>query len=392
MTARPRGDTADVVVIGAGSVGTPLAYFLAAGGVHVAVVDQHASPGQGQNKAAIGGVRATHSDPAKIRLCLDSLRIFSSWKEEHGDDIGWKKGGYCFPAFRQREETILRGLLPIQKSHGLDIEWVGPEEIRTLIPGVSREGLVGGTFSPGDGQASPLRTVNAFARAAEQRGARLLLRRKVTALRIDRGRMRGLETDRGTISAPVVVIAAGAEAREVGAMASIDVPVAPDSHEAGITAPLEQFLGPLVVDIRPGPDGRTSNFYFGQNSEGQIIFCYTPSALFVGTNRESTSEFVPVLARRMIALVPRLKNVLVRRVWRGLYPMTPDGTIILDRVREVDGLFLSVGMCGQGFMLGPGVARCMASLILEGRPTLEPGDFGSLSFYRDFGARKEALK
>jgi sarcosine oxidase subunit beta len=79
--------TADVIVIGAGSVGTPLAYFLAREGVRVAVVDRHASPGRGQNRAAIGGVRATHSDPAKIHLCLDSLRIFSTWREEHEDDI-----------------------------------------------------------------------------------------------------------------------------------------------------------------------------------------------------------------------------------------------------------------------------------------------------------------
>jgi hypothetical protein len=79
--------------------------------------------------------------------------------------------------------------------------------------------------------------------------------------------------------------------------------VIPDSHEAGISAPVEQFLGPLVVDLRPGPEGRTANFYFGQNAEGQIIFCYTPKELFLGTNRESLSELLPILANRMISLV-----------------------------------------------------------------------------------------
>ena len=94
----------------------------------------------------------------------------------------------------------------------------------------------------------------------------------------------------------------------------------PDSHEAGITAPVEHFLEPLVVDLRPGPEGKTANFYFGQNHEGQIIFCYTPKELFVGTDRESLSEFLPILAARMICLVPRLRHLLVRRVWRGLLP------------------------------------------------------------------------
>jgi sarcosine oxidase subunit beta len=387
-----RRKSPDVVVIGAGSVGAPLAYFLARGGARVSVVEPHASPGRGQNRAAIGGVRATHSDPAKIRLCLDSLEVFSTWQEEHGDDIGWKRGGYCFPAFRDREESILRGLLPVQQEQGLEIDWVGPDAVKRLIPGIVEQDLRGGTYSPGDGQVSPLRAVTAFSRAAERHGASFRFRERVTGITVRGGRVQGVVTDRGRIAAPVVVNAAGAEARQVGSLAGLDVPVTPDSHEAGITAPVEQFLAPLVVDIRPGEEGKTSNFYFGQNSEGQIIFCYTPSTLFVGTNSESTSEFMPVLARRMIALVPRLRNLLVRRVWRGLYPMTPDGTIILDRVREIEGHYLAVGMCGQGFMLGPGVGRCMASFILSGAPTLPDDVFRSLSFYRDFGSKTEALK
>lgn len=384
--------TADVIIIGAGSVGTPMAYFLARAGARVLVLDQHASPGRGQNRAAIGGVRATHSDPAKIRLCLDSLEVFSTWEQMHGDDIGWKQGGYCFPAFAAREEGILKGLLPVQKAQGLDIDWVDPAAISELVPGIVTEGLLGGTYSPKDGQVSPLRAVNAFARVATEMGARFLFRTRVTGMRMGSGRVSAVETDAGTYSAPVVVNAAGAEARQIGALSGLDIPVTPDSHEAGITAPVAPFLGPLVVDIRPGAEGRTSNFYFGQNSEGQIIFCYTPSELFVGDNTESLSEFMPVLARRMISLVPRLRNLMVRRVWRGLYPMTPDGSIILDAVRDIPGMYLAVGMCGQGFMLGPGVGRCMASLVLEGRPTLAPDAFSTLSFTRDFGAKKEALK
>jgi sarcosine oxidase subunit beta len=384
--------TADVIIVGAGSVGCPIAYFLARSGVRVAVLDAHASPGRGQNRAAIGGVRATHSDRAKIRLCLDSLEVFSTWEREHGDDIGFKRGGYCFPAFREREAGILKRLLPVQKRQGLDIDWVDPETVAELVPGIVTEGLRGGTYSPGDAQVSPLRAVNAFARAAGRLGAAFHYRTPVTGVTVRSGRVESVQTPRGRFSAPVVVNAAGAGAARVGALCGLDVPVTPDSHEAGISAPVSQFLAPLVVDIRPGEEGRTSNFYFGQNSEGQIIFCYTPSELFVGDDCESLSEFMPVLSRRMLSLVPRLRHLLVRRVWRGLYPMTPDGSIILDRVRQIDGMYLAVGMCGQGFMLGPGVGRCMASLILEGTPTLEPEVFSTLSFYRDFDASKEALK
>jgi sarcosine oxidase subunit beta len=145
--------------------------------------------------------------------------------------------------------------------------------------------------------------------------------------------------------------------------------------------------------MRPGEEGKTDNFYFGQNHEGPVIFCYTPSRLFTGTNRESTSEFLPILARRMIDLIPRLRNMLIRRVWRGLYPMTPDGSPICGKVREIEGLYLAVGMCGQGFMMGPGIGKNMASLILKGKPLMDQQIFDTVSFYRDmYNSKKEALK
>lgn len=383
----------DIIIIGAGSVGLPAAYFLTRDGMRVLVVDRAVSPGQGQNKAAIGGVRATHSDPAKIKLCQQSLDIYSSWQEEHGTDIGWFKGGYCFPVYRKEEEKILKDILPVQKSHGLNIDWVGPERITELVPAINRDGLRGGTYSPDDGQVSPLMSSASFWEESRDRGAEFRFDEPVKDIIIRGGRVRGVKTSRNTYYADRVLNAAGAAAREIGLMSGIDIPVTPDSHEAGISAPIGRLFDPLIVDIRPGPEGKTKNFYFGQNDNGQVIFCYTPIEPIVGTNRSATSEFMTVISRRLIDLIPTLKNMLVRRVWRGLYPMTPDGIIILDKVREVEGLYLAVGMCGQGFMLGPGVGLNMAKFITTGEPLIEREIFDSLSFYRDFyTSRAEALK
>ncbi|MBI5490460.1 MAG: FAD-binding oxidoreductase [Deltaproteobacteria bacterium] len=383
----------DVVVVGAGSAGLPSALALAERGMRVLVLEELTAPGQGQHKAAIGGVRATHSDPAKILLCRDSLRIFGSWRETNGDDIGWKMGGYCFPVYTDAIERTLRGILPAQKAAGLEIDWVGPEEIARLVPGIAREGLRGGTFSPGDGQVSPLLFAISCERAAKRRGVEFRYGEAVVGFETAGGGVTAVRTTKETYATGHVVLAAGAHARPVGRMLGLEIPVVPDAHEGGITAPVEQFLGPLVVDLRPGPEGKTANFYFGQNAEGQIIFCYTPKPLFVGEDRESTSEFLPILARRMVSLIPRLRHLLVRRVWRGLYPMTPDGVIIVDRVREVGGVTLAVGMCGQGFMLGPGVGRLVAALIAGEPPTISAEAFSAISFYRSFGAAKtEALK
>jgi len=393
MKIQAMANTYDAIVIGAGSVGLPTTLYLALEGLKVLCIDELPSTGQGQNKAAIGGVRATHSDPAKIGICLRSLEIFSTWQEIRGDWIKWKKGGYCFPAYKDREETILRSLLEIQKANNLEIDWVGPDRIMELVPGIVPEGLRGGTFSPNDGQVSPLMFSASCRRVAEEKGAEFRFGEKVIGIDLGRGgKVEGVRTTKDTYSAPIVVNAAGATAREIGALTHLDVPVTPDSHEAGITAPVEHFLDPLVVDIRPGREGKTANFYFGQAATGQIIFCYTPSELFVGTDRDETSEFMPVVARRLVELVPRFRNLLVRRVWRGLYPMTPDGVAIVDRVEEQRGMYLAVGMCGQGFMMGPGVAVNLVKLIVSGRPELPTDVFGALSFRRDFGGKVEALK
>jgi sarcosine oxidase subunit beta len=383
----------DAIVVGGGSVGVPSAYYLAERGLKVLVLDRRPAVGQGDNKAAIGGVRATHSDPAKILLCTRTLEAVSTWKERFGQEIGWKPGGYCFPVYTEALEKTLRGLLPVQQRYGLVNDWVDADTIAELIPGVSREGLRGGTYSPNDGQVSPLLLPVVLMRAATRRGAELRVNERVTDYVLEGDAVKGVRTDRDTYFAPRVVLAAGSDAAEQGDLLGLQVPVKPDSHEAGITAPVAPFIKPLVVDMRPGPEGRTANFYFGQNHEGQIIFCYTPKELFLGQDRENLSEFLPILAARMITLVPRLQHLLVRRTWRGCYPMTPDGVPVVSNVQQVKGLTLAVGMCGQGFMLGLGVGQEVASLAVEGKPLLPPEAAHALRFERDYWAGKtEALK
>lgn len=383
----------DAIVIGAGSVGNPTAYFLAREGLRTLVLDELSSSGQGQNKAAIGGVRATHSDPAKIRLCQQSLDIFSHWKETTGTDIGWKKGGYCFPAFTEKVEATVKGLLPIQRHYRLNIDWFDAEGIRRVVPGINEHELRGGTYSPDDGQVSPLLAAESFTNEAVRLGAVYRYREPVKSLIRNGNAVVGVRTEKEEYRAPTVINASGVNATQICRMAGLDIPVLPDSHEGGISAPVRPFLDPLVVDLRPGPEGKTINFYFGQDANGQIIFCYTPKVPISGVNRNSTSEFMPIIAARLVEVIPRLKNLLIRRVWRGLYPMTPDGSPVVGNVPNVEGFVLGVGMCGQGFMLGPGVGLNLASLVARGRPVIDREVFDLLSPSRDlYAGKKEALK
>jgi sarcosine oxidase subunit beta len=378
-----------VIVIGAGSVGTPAAFNMAQAGLRVLVIDRQASVGQGSNKSAIGGIRATHSDPAKIRLCLRSIAIVSSWQERYGDAIEWYRGGYCFVAYREREEKMLKDLLAVQQSYGLNIGWLDKEDLLQVVPDLNPRGLIGGTFSPDDGHASPLLTMYAYYRHAREHGAEFRFRESVTGLLVAGGRVRGVRTDQGEYGADVVVNAAGGWAAEVAEQAGIAVPVRPDAHEAAVTEPVARFLNPMVVDIRPAAG--SANYYFYQHYTGQVIFCITPSPSIWGTDLHETSIFLPQVARRMVDLMPRLKNLRVRRTWRGLYPMTPDGFPIVGWCREVEGFLLAVGMCGQGFMLGPGLGELLSRMV---QGTMEEEDAMVLqvvSPYREF-AGQEKLK
>ena len=98
----------DVIIIGAGSVGVPTAMALGELGIKPLVIDMHPSPGQGENKHAIGGIRATHSDPGKILTGQRSLEIFATWQDRFGGDIEWLKGGYVFPVYRKNDEQLLK--------------------------------------------------------------------------------------------------------------------------------------------------------------------------------------------------------------------------------------------------------------------------------------------
>jgi len=376
----------DVVIVGAGSVGLPLAHRLAARGARVGVVDELSSPGQGQNKAAIGGIRATHSDRAKIQIGIASLEFVRRLEEDYGEDVDWVQGGYLFPAYDQQIAENLKALLPIQKGYGLNIDWIGPEEVREIVPGIRAEGLLGGTFSPEDGHLSSLKLGGALYRLARRAGAEFHFETKVTGMEIVGGRVTAVLTDKGKFGCGTVVNAAGAFGREVGQMVGADLPVYPDSHEAGVTEPIQPLFNPMLVDI--APDEHSDNYYFYQAKEGAIVFCITPRPKRMGTDRRSTSEFLPMVIPRMLNLYPRLRNIRVRRVWRGLYPMTPDGVPIVGFDRDVEGFFHAVGMCGQGLMLGPGLAEIAAEAIVDGT---EPEIFADLSPYRDFSG-EELLK
>ena len=353
----------DILIIGAGSVGVPLSYYLARKGAKVAVIEKNCSVGRGQNRAAIGGIRATHSNPAKIKISQKTIDIVSRMDVEYGFDVDWYRGGYLFAVYTEEHENELRDLLELQKHYKLNIDWIPASRVEQLVPGINPEGLRGGTYSPEDGSASPLKVIDSFYKLAIDSAVDFYFNEEVTDLKINNNHIEQVVTDKDRYSARLIINAAGGDARDLGRMADTDIPVFPDSHEGGITEPVQRFFDPMVIDLREG--SISANYYFYQNVEGQVVFCMTPKPKIPGKDIYCTSEFLPEVIRRMIDLYPRLRNIRVRRTWRGLYPMTPDGFPIIGYDPKIKNMFLTVGMCGHGFMLGPGLGKILAEVLID---------------------------
>ena len=381
--------TFDVIVIGAGSIDLPCALSLAQAGFSVCVLDARATAGQGQNKSAIGGIRATHTEPAKIYLCQESIAFFSQYETAYGDPIGWKQGGYTYPVYEEAHERLLRDQVAQQQRIGLHIRWLPADQLAEVIPGINTKGLRGGTYSPEDGSANPLQVATSLHKQALRLGVRFHFNERVCSFTRVAGRITEVQTDKATYCGNWIINATGARAAEVGALLDIPLPVAPDNHEAGITEPVMPFFAPMVVDMRK--TDTSSNFYFYQSSEGQVVFCITPDPPILGMDSDHTSSFLPMVAQRMIALFPRLQYLRVRRTWRGQYPNTPDGFPIVDLGETCDNLLNLVGMCGQGFMLGPGIAGVVTRFLRRNPTEKDTVITDRLRLSRDYSG-KETFK
>jgi len=384
----------DAIVIGAGSVGLPITFYLSQKGLKVLCIDSDFSAGQGQNKAAIGGVRATHSNHAKIGLALETISVLSSWEKKYGVSIGWQQGGYCFTAYNKQHEMKLKNIVQDQKEFGLNINWHDATQISNILPGINKKGLRGGTFSPEDGQVNPLLSNKAFQKEAMKIGAEFLFNERVVNFIHKSNNINGIITaSNKKIYSGIVINASGMNAGLLLDKLHINIPIMNETHEAGISAPVSHCLRPLVVDLSEDKSGKSLNFYCIQNHEGCIMFCYTPKTIISETDTRSTSEFMNEAAMRLLSIFPDFINLRIRRVWGGVYPMTPDGIPIVGKHAGFDNLYSAAGMCGQGLMLGPGVGKNLAAYIVDGKSLINEELFNSLSPNRNFNfSSKEYLK
>jgi sarcosine oxidase subunit beta len=403
-------ETADVVIIGSGIVGSSVAYHLAqAGCTNVLVVEREAHQGKGSTGKSMGGVRAQFSTPVNIQMSRYSIDFFSKFDEVVGHPADYRPHGYLFCATNERHLNYLRANRERQIGLGVtNVEWVSSEEIARMVPQLRVDDILGGTFCPTDGFVDPHSVMMGFMLNARERGVRLWLDAQVTEIEVDsdngpisaanadvssasarqslidennwglagkaepfrasgtQSRIAGVMTSRGFVSTRVVVNAAGPWAAEVAKMADAELPVEPLRRQLVPTEPFDQLPKrfPMVIDMSTG-------FHFRREGKG-ILLAWNDPQETPGFKTEFDPTFVEKILTHAASRVPVLAEAEVnpRRAWAGLYEMTPDHHAIIGPSPNVKGLYFVNGFSGHGVMHSPASGRIAADLILQGHSDL----------------------
>ncbi len=374
-------NTFDAIVIGGGVIGLAAAFHLCDKGLKTVVLEKE-YPGSGSTNRCIGGIRQQFSTEASIKLMQESIRQFKEMEEIFGFSVEFYQGGYLFLAFQPEHMEAFKKSFNIQKKLGLDVRILSADECRDIVPQLNTEGLIGGVYSPEDGQAYPFKVLEGYIREIEKKGSALLTYTEVTDIILENDSVKGVRLKSGkTLFSDIVLNAAGPWAAEIGKMAGVDLPIFPEKHEAFITDRLERMFDPMLVDYRP--DG----CYFNQRVNGQVIGCYTPKPNIPGTAIDTSLEFLIEMSRRTVRLIPELAKARIIRQWAGSYSNTPDLSPIIDRA-DVKGYYVAAGMSGHGFMFAPAIGKYISDIIIDNR---YPFDWDEFKLKRNF-SRKELLK
>jgi sarcosine oxidase subunit beta len=354
--------TADVVVVGGGAVGASAAYHLASAGAgSVLLLERADALGTGSTGACAGGFRYQFGSRVNILLSLASVPMITGFAEEHGIPLDVDQDGYLFMV---RSESLWRGFLAsveLQRSMGAEVEVLSPEGAEALIPGISLAGMVGATFGPKDGIADPSGLTLGYATIARRAGAQIETGVDVTGVEVSDGRVTGVRTTAGPVSAPVVVNAAGPWAGPLASTAGVELPLEPIPRQVVVTGPF-----PGMPDRRTLVIDADSTFYFHREGPGVLMGMggrdERPSFDTRVDDRFIAEELIPTA----FDLYPPIEQAEIRHTWCGLYEMTPDRHPIIGEAPDVRGFFLANGFSGHGFQHSPIVGKLLAEMIVGG--------------------------
>ncbi|HXE90180.1 MAG TPA: FAD-dependent oxidoreductase [Terriglobales bacterium] len=374
-------ETAEVVIIGGGIVGSSIAYHLTEAGCRdVLVIERETHQGKGSTGKSMGGVRAQFSTPVNIQMSLYSIPFYASFEERLGHPSGYRPQGYLFAATSDAHLNYLRANYERQVAMGLKTaRLISADDIAHMYPQLRSDDIRGGSFCSTDGFVDPYSAMVGFMTRAADQGARLWRNTEVTGIKRAGEGISGVETTRGPVATRTVVNAAGAWAAGVAKMAGVELPVEPLRRMLVPTEPFDAFprTAPMIIDMSNG-------FHFRPEGLGFLLAWNDPEET-PGFKTDFDPNFIEKVLTRAAGRVPCFEQVAVnpKRAWAGLYEMTPDHHPILGPAPGVRGLFLANGFSGHGVMHAPATGKIVADLILRGRTDLVDAELLNLERFAE---------
>jgi glycine cleavage system aminomethyltransferase T/glycine/D-amino acid oxidase-like deaminating enzyme len=397
---RPRElpERARVVIIGGGVGGTSIAYHLGQLGERDAVLVDRSELTSGSTFHSAGLVGQLRGSVSLTRMMMDSVELYRAL----GDACGWVEcGGLRLACTTEREQELHRQI-GWSRTFGLPLELLSSGEAAALFPLMSTDGVRAASYLPTDGYLDPSQLTYALAEGAREGGCRIYTHTRVTGIDVERGRVRGVQTEWGPIEAEVVVNAGGMFAAEIGRMAGVRVPVVPFAHEYVVTQPFRERDNGHLPTLRD-PDLLV---YYREEGGGLVMGGYernsAPWALrddgldaiapdFNGRLLEEDwerFEEIVVNARRR---VPAMDDVRVTRLINGPEGFTPDNEFCLGET-EVRGFFVAAGFCAHGLAGAGGLGKAMAEWIVGGEPAMDLWEMDIRRFGAHYGSPTYTLK
>jgi len=361
--AAPR-DAYDVVIVGGGGHGLAAAYYLARehGITNVAVLEKGyiGSGNAGRNTTII---RSNYLLPGNEAFYEWSMKLWEGLEQDLNYNAMVSQRGVLnlYHSDGQRDAFARRGNSMIL--HGADAALLDAEDVRRVAPYLdfanARFPIRGGLLQRRGGTARHDAVVWGYARAADQRGVDIVQNCEVTGLRIDNGRMAGLDTTRGFIRARKVGIAVAGNSSRLAAMAGMRLPI--ESHV--LQAFVSEAVKPLIDTVITFGAG---HFYISQSDKGSLVFGGDIDGYNSYAQRGSFPAMADVMESAM-ALIPMLGRLRVLRQWGGIMDMSMDGSPIID-LTPIDNLYLNAGWCYGGFKATPASGWCFAWTIAKNAP------------------------
>ncbi len=381
-------------MIGGGVGGTSILYWLARLGWDDVLLCERADLTSGSTFHSAGLVGQLRGSLSLTRMMTSSVELYRQLGDEVGLETGWREvGSLRLASSRERMEELARQA-GWAKTFGLPLELVSAEEAQRLFPPMSTDGVLGAAYLRSDGYIDPSQLTFALAAGARSRGAEIATNTRVTGIRVERGRVTGVETDAVDVDTEVVVNAGGIYAREIGALAGVNVPVIPFAHEYLVTRPSGV---PLDVPTMRDP---SLLVYFRGESGGLVMGGYerTPAAWGLdGVPGDFNGKLLPEdwprfeeLMENAIVRVPSLADAEVIRLVNGPEAFTPDGEFILGPT-DVRGFWVAAGFCAHGLAGAGGMGRLVAEWIVDGQPGLDTWEMDSRRFGRHYTSREYTL-